>query len=427
MLVPVADVKQVGSWSSKRTISVSGAEFTAYRSLRSTPANGTFLCDGSSTSCYRVAGGSPLLMGAKDAPVPGFTTTAAVRVPHYEFAHYVHLAAHPADGTVLCPVSDRTCYVVAGHAPLAIAPSASPAVAVSHAVVIARTELSHPAHLTARPVDGTVLRTAQKGATYVVRAGVARLEPTTAGAASAVPAVTVDQAAIDNAGIKGAWSHLASAPPTMRLATPNVAVTLSRTASVSWVAPVASSAVTSYDVRTRRAFATGAFSAWTTSVTSTPATSVRTVLGAGYATCFSVRAHNRAGQVGLWSPATCTSRPLDDRSATVLSKGWAAGTSTSAFAGTVLTTTTRKASWLLAGATFTRLGVLATTRPDGGTIAVLVNGKVVSRISLVSATTVYQKYVELPRVKLTTGPVQIVVTSATGRTVQLDGVVVSRA
>ena len=71
--------------------------------------------------------------------------------------------------------------------------------------------------------------------------------------------------------------------------------------------------------------------------------------------------------------------------------------------------------------------MLATTRPDGGTIAVLVNGKVVSRISLVSATTVYQKYVELPRVKLTTGPVQIVVTSATGRTVQLDGVVVSRA
>jgi hypothetical protein len=425
MLVPSTDTAQVGTWQSKRTISVSGAEFTAYTSLRARPSDGTFLCDGSGTACYRVAGGSPLLLGAKDPAVPGFSRTTAIRVPHYEFAHYVHLAAHPADGTVLCPVGEKTCYVVAGHAPLAIAPSSTPAVATSHGILVARTELLHPAHLAARPVDGTVLRT-QKGSTYVVRGGVAHLQPATTTAASTTPAVTVDQAAIDNAGVKGAWAHLLSAPPAMHFAAPKLAVTFALRTTVSWVAPVASSVVTSYDVRSRRSYATGTASAWTTGWTSTPSTWVRAVLGVGYSTCFSVRAHNRAGQVGPWSPTVCTARPLDDRGASVLSLGWKKTTSASAYGGTLLTTTTHKAVWRLDRATFTRLGVLAATSPTGGSLQVLVNGKVAGRLSLVSATPVAQRYLELPRLPLTTGSIQLVVTSATGRTVQLDGVVVSR-
>jgi hypothetical protein len=82
--------------------------------------------------------------------------------------------------------------------------------------------------------------------------------------------------------------------------------------------------------------------------------------------------------------------------------------------------------WQLNNATFTRLGVLATTLPNGGTLGVYVNGKLLAKIGLASATTAYQKYVELPRMALTTGTIALVVTSADGKTVQLDGVVVSR-
>jgi len=426
LIVPKANAGQVTGWSSKRTVKVSGAEFTAFTSLRARPVNGTFLCDGSTTSCYRVAGGAPLLMGAKDAAVPGFSSATAVRAPHYEFANFVHLSARPADGTVLCPVGEKACYVVAGHAPIVIAPSATPAVGTSRGVTIARTELLHPTHLAAHPADGTVLRGAQSNETYVVEGGVARLAPKNGAAATASAPVTVDQAAIDNAGLKGAWAHLASAPPAMHLSAPTLAVTTAQATTVAWVAPVASSAVTTYDVRTRKSFATGAVSSWSVTSSGVGATSVRVRLGVGYSTCFSVRAHNRAGQTGPWSPSVCSVRPLDDRNASVLSTTWAKASSSSAFAGTTLTTTKRKSVWQLNNATFSRIGVLATTLPNGGTIGVYVDGRLRAKIGLASATTAYQQYVELPRMALTTGTIALVVTSADGKTVQLDGVVVSR-
>ena len=438
MLVPVADVKQVGSWSSKRTISVSGAEFTAYRSLRSTPANGTFLCDGSSTSCYRVAGGSPLLMGAKDAPVPGFTTTAAVRVPHYEFAHYVHLAAHPADGTVLCPVSDRTCYVVAGHAPLPISPAmaaAVPALRTAGAPRISSAEMLRPVHLAARPTDGTVLQAAQNGGVFVVTAGVATFTPPTVTAAATTTArattapVVVDQTAIDNAGLTGPWSHLASNPALMRLTSPVLDVTSKTSVGLAWDRPVASSAVTSYAIRMRTATPTTPFTPWVVPAKwqTYKLTRLTTAIAPGTTACYSIRATNRAGQVGPWSPTRCTSRVVDDRAATLLSPGWRLMPSGPMYLRTGMAATKHGASWTMAGVTTDRVGVLATTCPTCGSINVYLGKKKVGTIDLTSPVLAYQQLFVLPRFAMTTDRLVLVVGSPDGKVVQLDGVAISKA
>ena len=136
-----------------------------------------------------------------------------VRAPHWEFAHSTHFRARPVDGTVLCPVGDTQCYVVAGGAPVAIKAAAVPAVPVKAGIRVARTELRTPLRLNHKPVDGTVLKSAQTGATYTVQAGVAKLVTAKlTGAAATKAPIVIDQNAVDNAGMPGAWSHLASAP-----------------------------------------------------------------------------------------------------------------------------------------------------------------------------------------------------------------------
>ena len=429
--VPSTDATTTPGWTPSRSILVSGAEFSTWVSLRKTPSDGTFVCDAATGACYRVAGGAPLRMGASDPAVPGFSATSVVRIPHYEFVTYTHLARTPADGTVLCPTGDALCYVVAGHAPIAVARAHTAAVSTTAPVVVARTELAHPVHLSAKPVDGTLLRAVQNGATYSVHAGVAvqqdAISRTTTTSGSPV---AVDLAAIDNAGMKGAWSHLASLPPTMTLVSPRVLVSTARSTTVSWKVPVASSAVTTYDVRARRWNALGTSTSWVPLVTGVAGNAVTSALGSGVTACYSVRAHNRAGQTGPWSPAACSGRPIDDTRADVMTPGnraWRTVTNTAYYGGTAIATSKHGATWTLSSATFTRIGVLATAMPNGGTLIVRVNGKTVGAVRLANPTVAFQTYVEIPRLPLTTGSVSLVVTSPDGHPVQIDGLVLSRA
>jgi hypothetical protein len=425
MLVPAADAATTPGWVARRTTYVSGAEFRSAVNMRTTPVDGTFLCDAKTGRCYRTAGGSPLLMGAADPAVPGFDATRAVRAPHWEFAHATHLRGHPLDGTVLCPVGDPRCYVVAGHAPIVIASTAVP---TTRAVVVARTELTHPVRLAARPVDGTVLRASQNGSLYVVRGGAASLVPPSASSALVGLPVAIDRYAIDNAGVSGPWSHLASQPAVARLAAPTVALTTARSVSLTWPVPVSSSIATTYDVRYEKAPYTGGFTGWVTprAWQGLRTTSVRTGTAPGFTYCFQVRAHNRAGQVGPWSPTRCTATALDDRTYTTSSPDWRRGSAAVLYAGTSTRTQTHGAWWKLAGVSTDRVGLVATTCKACGSVAVWLNRTRLGVIDLSSPTTVYQRLFELPRVPLTSGVLTIIVTSPTGKTVQLDGLALSR-
>ncbi|HET7899561.1 MAG TPA: CHAP domain-containing protein, partial [Candidatus Nanopelagicales bacterium] len=426
LYVPSTVMATTPGWSSRTATMVSGAEFTSWTNLRATPADGTFVCDASTSACYVTAGGAPLLMGPTDPKPAGFNATTVVRAPHWEFARSSHLRSRPVEGTVLCPVGDRQCYVVAGGAPVAIAASSAPAVSTKAGVSIARTELRTPLRLNHRPVDGTLLKSAQTGALYVVEAGVARkvgAQTTSAAAATKTP-VVIDQNAVDNAGMAGPWSHLASAPAVAELAAPTLQFQLSTVARLSWPVPVASSVVTTYDVRYQKASYGSGFGAWTEPATwsGLTATSLRLGIAKGVDYCFSVRAHNRAGQIGPWSASRCTTAPLDDSSFSSKSSGWRVGASPLFYGGSAMRAWTQGAWWKLSGVAATRLALVATTSPNGGRVAVWVNRTRVAVIDLSSPTVVYQKVFELPRFAAVSGAtVTLVVTSATGKDVQLDG------
>lgn len=431
MTVPAADRTKVPGWSAAKVTVVSSAEFTSYTHLRPVPGDGTFLCDATTTACYRVAGGAPLILSRSDsAAVPGAATASRLTVPHAEFASYAHLRRYPADGTILCPVGLTTCFVVAGRAPLPITAAAArttPALSSSHGVVISRYELAHPVHVAARPVDGTVLVGAQTTSVYVVRRGVAEYFASASTADLTSPPVTIDQNAVDNAGLAGAWSHLASSPATVALAAPTVAVTTASSAVVSWKAPIASSAVTGYAVRYRSAAAGGAFGAWVTPTAWASLTTTRVAMrmtrGASY--CVQVRATNRAGQIGPWSTSRCTTTVADQSVATAVSPGWHTSVSASLYGGTALRTINRGAWWRMDGVTASRIALVATTCATCGSVSVSLGGTVVGTVSLTSPTTQFQQLILLPTFARRTGSLTIVVTTKTGRNVLIDGIAIS--
>jgi hypothetical protein len=432
MLVPAYAVASVPGWKAKSTTYVSGLEFSSYQHLRPTPADGTFLCDGGTSTCYRTAGGAPLALSPTDNPVvPGSAAAHALTLPHWEFANFVHLSRYPANGTVLCPVGQTGCYVVAGRAPLPVTAAAArsvPTLSTATGVAVSPYELAHPTHLATRPVDGTALVGAQSRTVYVVRSGVATYLPPATAADLTVAPVVIDQAAVDNAGLGGAWAHLLSAPAALRLTSPTLTVMTASTAAVRWTRPVASSAITSYTVRYKATTAAGAFGQWTTPAVwaRTTTTGVYLSLSRGHDYCVQVRATNRAGQVGPWSPARCTTAALDDRASSATSLGWRRDASSRFYAGSALTTTRHGAWWRSTTVTLDRVGVVATTCPGCGAVRVLVNGVSVGVISLVSPTTRYQQVLVLPPFSLRTGTVTLAVISPAGRPVQLDGVVLTR-
>ena len=431
LLVPAADKPKVPGWSAAKVTVVSGAEFTAFGHLRAVPADGTFLCDAGTTACYRVAGGAPLLLSKADKPaVPGSATAARLTVPHAEFASFTHLRRYPADGTVLCPVGVPTCYVVAGRAPLPITPAAArstAALASTRGIAVSGYEFTHPVHITAKPVDGTILVSAQSKSVYVVRAGVARYFSAAAAADLTAPPVTIDQTAVDNAGLAGAWSHLASAPAAVTLSAPTVALTTASSAVVAWVAPVASSAVTSYTARYRSAGTNGVFGPWITPASWQSLTSTHLTMSMQKGTdyCVAVRATNRAKQIGPWSPAHCTTTALDEQSYSAVSAGWRTGSARALYGGTALQTANRGAWWRKDGVTAARIGIVATTCATCGSVSAYLGGKLVGTISLLSPTTEYQQLLALPTFARRTGSLILVVTTRSGRSVQLDGVAIS--
>jgi hypothetical protein len=433
MRIPAAEIPSVPSFSARSATIVSSAEFTSYTHLRPTPADGTALCDAGTGYCYTTAGGSPLGSSATDlAALPGASAARANTVSHWEFTKFEHLRPYPAEGTVLCPVATTTCFVVAGRAPLPITTTAAATIAAlptPGSVRVSGWELAHPVHLRARPLDGTVIQGEQSGAVYVVAAGVARRVANPPASATTTLPFVVDQAAVDNAGRPGVWSHLASSPAVVRLTSPTDAITRVGTTTVTWAAPVSSSAVVSYTLRYRRASVWGSFNAWTTPTSWQRLTTTRIVvaLAPGYTTCFQVRATNRAGQIGPWSPTLCTARVLDERSATAVSARWTRMTGTVYYARTALSTTRHAAAWALGPVTVSRVAILATTCPTCGVVSVYVGTTRIGTVSLARPTTGNQQLITLPRFTPRKAKVTIVVSSPDGRLVRLDGVGISRA
>ena len=190
---------------------ISGPQF---RTLRSTPSDGTYLLDLSTRHWYRTAGGAPL-------PVISFRTLG--NPTHYAWLDartlanaggsgpYSHLAKTVRDGTFLVSAETGQVYEVAGGAPVFVSSwgtfgGKQPSVLVNQPVLDDAGSGGWMDSLHYVPADGTVLMDGTTGALYLVTAG--HPAAMAAAALGTSPFTLVGTTAILNAGGTGVWSHL---------------------------------------------------------------------------------------------------------------------------------------------------------------------------------------------------------------------------
>ena len=139
-----------------------------------------------------------------------------------------------------------------------------------------------------------------------------------------------------------------------------------------------------------------------------------------------VRATDRSGNVGAWSPGACSTRPLDDRALTVTAGSWSLRTGDSFYLHTVSSAQAAGARLVRRGAQVRTLALVATTCASCGSVAVKVVDTKIWTLDLHSETTKNRVVLLLPSMALRAGTVKV--TSVTpGAVVRIDGLVVSRA
>ncbi len=180
------------------------------------------------------------------------------------------------------------------------------------------------------------------------------------------------------------------------------------------------STVASYDVRYRAASPAGSFSA-----PSQPAawqglktTALAVTLGKGYTYCYSVRARDIVGNIGVWTAETCTSTGLDDRSLTAT--GWTRAASASYYLGTYTTVAT-SGRVMSVRASARQVGLVVTTCSACGTLDVRLAGAYLGRRSLASSSTRVKQVIWLPLGALRTGTLTL--TTVGTKRVHVDGLV----
>ena len=182
--------------SHKGTRKLSDAEFAE---LPTQPADGTFLRAGGKT--YVVAGSAPVFVPRGSLKVRDAVAVAPAALDQ--------LNDKPADGTIVKTDSGQH-YVFAGGAPIhvtetwwkALRPKPTP-VTVAQEALDQAGGLNEWSHVRNLPAEGTLLK---------VGADVYRVEGGVPVPDYGVRGVPIDQAAIDNAGGEGPWSHLVAAP-----------------------------------------------------------------------------------------------------------------------------------------------------------------------------------------------------------------------
>ena len=328
-----------------------------------------------------------------------------------------------ADGAFVQVAGVAAVFRIAGGAPVLVTDWA----AVGGPQAAATLSASQFASFPDRPAEGTFLQSGTTGRVWRVVNGIATYVPDWTPYGGPQPSIVVDQAALDNAGTGGFYNLLTSGTPIPRTVGPVLPGTIASRESFTWFGGYSSSAVATYDVRWRAARWDGRFGAWTSPKNwqGTPVSDVPLGLRAGYTSCVSVRAHNRAGQVSGWTTQRCTARALDDRSLAA-SGGWTRKRSPAFFGGSALSSSRKGVSVTRSAARVRRVGVVVTTCAACGSLAVVVDGKTVGRLRLTSAVRHRHQVLMLPTIVPLGRHTVSVRSSTSGRLVQIDGLVLSR-
>jgi len=218
-------------------------------------------------------------------------------------------------------------------------------------------------------------------------------------------------------------------PPTATMTplAPGVAATSIR---ISWTAtdPANSdgspSGIYSSTARVRwAAWNGGGFSGWH-NVGTTNGHTLSWNVSAGYTYCFEARATDLSGNTSPWSGQSCTMRALDDRSM-ALHTGWTRKTDARFYNQTYTMATSTGRSLTRTAAVTDRLGIVATLCSRCGSVRVYIGSHYVGTINLYAASTHFRHVSLLGAFTARSGTVTVKTTS--GKLVQIDGVVISRA
>ncbi len=188
--------------------------------LRFRPADGTLLQAGDDGSpVYITAGGAPTYV-TNYASIGG--PRRAVRVDPASIGNggspglWVHLSAYPVDGTLLQAGPDGSeIYLMAGGAPTylsdyGVVGGPRPAARVDPVQIADAGTGGYFNHLRFRPADGTLLRSGLE--VYVAAGGAPVYVSNYAAIGGPRPSSTVDPAAVANSGGVNQWSHLNGTP-----------------------------------------------------------------------------------------------------------------------------------------------------------------------------------------------------------------------
>ena len=215
--------------------------------------------------------------------------------------------------------------------------------------------------------------------------------------------------------------------PTASLTAPTAVAVVGSSVQVSWTGADDYSGVAHFDLRYRFASYSGGFGPWQApagwqhlSGSSVTASGLR----AGSDYCWSVRATDVAGNTGAWSAARCTAVALDDRSLSA-SSGWRRGSGSSYYEQTITSATRSGAKLTRTHASVDRLGVVATTCPSCGKVAVYVGSGRIGTVDLHAAGTHHRVLTMLPAFALRSGTVSVQVVTS-GKSVAIDGLLLSR-
>ena len=190
---------------------ISQAQFNG---LGQRPADGTLIRGVRRGEIYRIVGGAPLYIA--NGSFPGLAS--AVNVDDWVIDHIgdgrSRLSPRPADGSTIRGFGRGEIYVVVGGAPVYVTSGSFPG--VGSAVNVDDWAIDQAGdgrtHLSAKIVDGTIIRGWRRGEMYVI-AGGAPIYITPSGlnwVTGGRNAITVDDWAIDNAG--NTRAHVAPRP-----------------------------------------------------------------------------------------------------------------------------------------------------------------------------------------------------------------------
>ena len=201
--------------------------------------------------------------------------------------------------------------------------------------------------------------------------------------------------------------------------------TLASTVGLRYSGADTGSGIASYDVRYRKAPFNGAFGAPVTQWHAVTATVETMAASKGYTYCFSVLARDKAGKTSAWSAERCTATALDDRSLAA-SAGWARGTSSAYYGGTVTSAAAAARTLTRTSVQARHLYLVATTCRGCGTVGIYWNGTLLRSVSLNATSTTYKKVIAITDFGVARSGTLVIKTLNSGRT-YIDGVTLSRA